>query len=76
MTVATTPLLTTPRGTRGLRGRHLADVTSTRPAAAWVADLEAAFGQASPLHQHVPVLVAGKGAVDRLLSRAQRLGRR
>jgi len=76
MTVASTPLLTTPRGRRTTTGRHLADVTSARPPAAWVADLEAAFGGASPLHQHVPVLVAGKGAIDRLLSRAQRLGRR
>ena len=76
MTVASTPLLTTARGRRSPMGRHLADVTSARPPAAWVADLEAAFGEASPLHQHVPVLVAGKGKVDRLLTRAQRLGRR
>jgi hypothetical protein len=64
MTAASsTPLLTPARGSRLLRARHLAE-------------LEAAFGHDSPLHQHVPALVASRGAVDRLLTRAQRLARR
>lgn len=77
MTVAgSTPLLTTPRRTRPAMGRHLVDATALRSQEAWLADLEEAFGQDSALHQHVPALVASRGAVDRLLTRAQRLVRR
>jgi hypothetical protein len=76
MTVASTPLLTVARGRRAPMGRHLVEATAQRSPEAWVADLEQAFGQDSALHQHVPALVASRGAVDRLLTRAQRLVRR
>jgi hypothetical protein len=76
MTVASTPLLAGARRRRTPMGRHLADATALRSPEAWVADLEAAFGEASPLRHHVPHLVPTKGALDRLFTRAQRLGRR
>lgn len=77
MTVASSsPVLTATRRKRPMMGRHLVDATALRSPEAWVADLEEAFGQDSALHQHVPALVASRGAVDRLLTRAQRLVRR
>ena len=67
---ATTTLSTRPRVR--LSGRHLVDVSASRSPEVWRADLEQAFGQASPLHQHVPYLEAGRTALDRLRTRLAR----
>jgi hypothetical protein len=72
MTVGATGKAPRTRPRQKLLGRHLVDVSSSRSPELWVADLEAAFGQASPLHQHAPVLDAGRTALDRLRGRLAR----
>ena len=64
-------LLTAAPGRRTTDGPAPRRPHRGRSPAARVADLEAAFGQASPLHHHLPLLVPTKGALDRLFTRAR-----